>query len=108
AAGWYPGEAGPAARHDPTRELGVLGRVVAVDAATEHRDGRAGRVERAAVRLTVDAARETAHDDEPGGGEVAAERPRDARAVCRARACADDRDRRPREQLARPGAPQAA
>ena len=54
---------------------------------------RAAGLERAAVRLAVDAARHAADDDEPGGGELAAERARDVGAVRRARAGADDRDR---------------
>ena len=56
-------------------------RVVAVDPAAEHGDGRAAGLERAAVGLAVDAARKAADDDEPGRGELAAEHPRDLRAV---------------------------
>ena len=77
----------------------VRGRIVAVDAAAEHGDRRAARLERAAVRLAVDTAREAADDDEPGRRELAPEHPRHLCAVGRAGARADDRDRRPREQL---------
>ena len=59
---------------DASRELGVRGRVVAVDAAAEHGDGRAARLERAAMRLGVDPAREAADDDEPRTRELAGER----------------------------------
>ena len=90
---------------DPPRELGVRGRIVAVDPAAEHGDGRASGLERAAVRLAVDPAREAADDDEAGGRELAAEAARDLRAVRRARARADDRDGRPREQRRRPPPP---
>ena len=54
------------------RQLRVRGRVVAVDAAAEHCDGDAARLERAAVGLAVDAAREAADDDEPGCRELTA------------------------------------
>src|SRR5204863_6963047 len=60
---------------DASREIGVRGGVVAVDAATEDRDGGAFGVERAAVRLAVDATRETADDDEACGRELAREAP---------------------------------
>ena len=73
-------------------------RIVAVDAAAEHGDRDAARLERALVRLAVDAAREAAHDDEPRRRELPTERSRDLRAVAAARAGSDDRDRRPREQ----------
>ena len=52
-------------RGDPARELRVRGRIVAVDAAAEHGDRRRAGLERAAVRLGVDAAREARDDDEP-------------------------------------------
>ena len=77
-------------------------RVVAVDAAAEHGDRRAAGLERAAVRLAVDPAREAAHDDEPRAGELAPEHARDLRAVRRACARTDDRDRRPGELGRRP------
>ena len=54
------------------------------------------------MRLAVDASREPADDHEPGSGELAPERPRNGGAVGRARACPDDRDRRPVEQPASP------
>ena len=50
---------------DPGGELGVCGRVVAVDATTEHGHRWAVGLERATVGLAVDAAREAADDDEP-------------------------------------------
>jgi hypothetical protein len=78
--------------------------VVAVDAAAEHGDRVAVPGERAAVRLAVDAARQTADDDETRCGKLAAELPRHLRAVRRARACADDGDGRPLEQLRIAGA----
>ena len=39
---------------DAARELGVRGRIVAVDAAAEDGDGRPARLERPAMRLGVD------------------------------------------------------
>ena len=72
-AGRVLGDDEPASRDAP-RELGVRGRIVAVDAAAEHGDRRAARVERAAVRLGVDAAREAADDDEPGRARARAPR----------------------------------
>ena len=87
-----------AALRDPGGELGVRGGVVAVDAAAEDGDGQPSGVERAPVRVAVDAAREAADDDEPGGGELAAEHPRDVGAVGGAAAGADDR--RPRDDRA--------
>src|SRR5919201_144006 len=87
---------------DRPRELSVHGRVVAVDAAPEDGYGVPVALERAAVRLAVDAAREAADHYDAGGGEVAAEHARDLPAVRRARPRADDRDRRAGEEL--PGA----
>ena len=61
---------------DARGQLGVRGRVVAVDAAAEHGDRAAARLERAAVRLAVDSTREAADDDEtrppPAPGRAAA------------------------------------
>lgn len=74
-------------------------RVVAVDAAAEHGDGRAARVQRAAVRLAVDAARQAADDDEACRSQLAGKRTRDLATVRRAAAGADDRNGRPRQQL---------
>ena len=88
-----------AGRRDPARELGVRRRVVAVDPAAEHGDGDAVRLERAAMGLGVDAAREAADDDETRRGEVATEAPRDCGAVPGARTGADDGDGSAREQL---------
>ena len=51
------------------------------------------------MRLGVDAAREAAHDDEPGSRELPAEAARDRGAVARARARAHDRDGRLGEEL---------
>ena len=85
-------------RDDPAREVGVRGRVVAVDAAAEHGDGRAAGFECAAVRFGVDPARHAGDDDETRARELAAERARDRRAVAGAGAGADDRDRRTGEQ----------
>ena len=90
---------------DPPCELGVGRRVVAIDAAAQHGDRRAAGVERAAMRLAVDSARETADHHEPGGSELAAEHPGDLRAVRRAGARADDRDRGPCEHVRVAGAP---
>ena len=80
----------------------MRGRVVAVDPTAEHGDGDTTGLERAAMRLAVDAAREAADDDEPGRGELAAEAARDLRAVRRARAGADDCNGRLREHVHRP------
>src|SRR5205814_1813831 len=56
-------------------------RVVTVDAAAEHGDRRARRIERAAMCAAVDPAREARDDDDTGGGELARELARDVRAV---------------------------
>ena len=77
----------------------MRGRVVPVDAAAEHGDREAARLEGAAMRVAVDASREPADDDEPRGRQLAAEHPCDVRAVGGARAGADDRNRRAVEQL---------
>ncbi len=74
-------------------------RVVTVDPAAEHGDGGAARFERAAVRLAVDPARETADHREPGRRKLAPEHPGDLRTVTRAGASADDRDGGLREKL---------
>jgi hypothetical protein len=73
--------------------------IVAVDSTAEDCHRRARGLERAAVRLRVDAAREPADDDEPHRREVATEATRDLTAVRGAGACADDRDRRSVEQV---------
>ena len=75
------------------------GRIVAIDSAAEHGDRRAARLERAAVRLGVDAARHARDDDETGARELPPERARDRRAVAGAGAGADDRDRGAAEEL---------
>ena len=79
-------------------------RVVAVDPATEHGDGRPACVERSPVRLAVDPAGQAADDHEPGGGQLAAEHPRDLGAVRRARASTDQPDRRASENFELRGA----
>jgi hypothetical protein len=79
----------------------MAARVVAVDAAAEDGDSRTGRRERSSVRLAVDAARETAHDHDAGGGELPPEHPGDLGAVVRAAPRSDDRDARLREQARR-------
>ena len=75
--------------------------IVAVDTAAEHGDRCAAGLERATMRLAVDAARETADHDEPGRRKLAAEHPRDLGPVPRAGTRADDRDRGLRQQLHR-------
>ena len=66
----------PALRDAPC-ELGVGRRVHPVDSAAENGDRQPAGLERAAMGLAVDTAREAADDDETGGGQLAAERPRD-------------------------------
>ena len=73
-----------AALADPSSELGVGGRVVAVDPTSEHRDRHAG-LERAAMRLAVDSSSHSADHDEPCRGELSRERARHGTSVCRAR-----------------------
>src|SRR5581483_3272433 len=80
-------------------------RIVAVDAATEHRDC-GSRIEGAAVGCGVDSARETGDDNRAGGGQLAPEGERDGGAVGRARTRTDDRDTRAIEELERRGAAQ--
>ena len=76
-------------------------RVVAIDAAAEHGDGRAARLQRAAVRFAVRPARETADHQEPRRRKLATKHPRDLGAVPRAGARADDRDGGLRQELGR-------
>ncbi len=57
------------------------GRVVAIDPTTKDGDRRASCLERPAVRFAVDSARHAADDDEPGGGELAPQRPCDRPSV---------------------------
>ena len=73
-------------------------RVVAIDAAAQDGDGCAPALERAAMRLAVDAAGEAAHDKEPGRSELAPEHPRDRAAVCRACPRPDHGDGRARKE----------
>ena len=54
----------------------MAGWVVAVDATAENGDSVAVRLERAPMRLPVDAARQTADHDEAGGCKFPAEHPR--------------------------------
>ena len=81
---------------DAPRQVGVRGRVVAVDAAAEDRDRRATGVERAAMRLAVDAAREPADDDEACGRRA------------RARGCARPTRRSPSTRARRRSRPRGA
>ena len=106
-AGSTPGRVlghGQAGGANPGGELAMRGRIVAVDPTPEHGDGGAAGLERAAVRLAVDAACEAAHDYEPRTPELASEHARDLGAVRRARARADDGDRRAPENI-RTGGP---
>ena len=80
--------------------------VVAVDAAAEDGDSRRARLERSAMRFGVDAARQPAHDDEPGRGELPPEAARDRGPVARGRPGSHDRDGRPREDLGLGAAPE--
>ena len=96
--GAYSETSKPDAR-DATRELGVSSGVVAVDAAAEHGDGDAVRLERAAVCLGVDAPCQSRDDDEACARELSPERARDRSAVARAGSCADDRNSGAGEQL---------
>ena len=73
-------------------------RVVPVDAATEHGDRASTAVQRSAVCLAVDSARQTAHDDEPGSRELARERAGHRATVRGAGTRADDRHGRELEQ----------
>ena len=83
---------------DPSRQLRMCGRVVAIDAAAEDGDRRPARLERAAMRLGVDAAREAGDDEEARARKLAAEHARDGGAVARAGTRADDRDSRARRE----------
>ena len=89
-----------AGRGDARRERRVAARVVAVDAAAEHRDRAAAAVERARMAGRVDAEREAADHAHARLGQLARERAREALARRRRRAGADHRDgraaRRPR------------
>ncbi len=77
--------------------------VVAVDPAAENGDGDSSGVERAAMRLTVDAASHPADDDQAGRRELPPERARHRAAVGRARTRPDDGDRRTGQELVRTG-----
>ena len=90
---------------DPPRELGVRGRVVAVDPAAEDGDGSSAGLERAAMRLAVDPARHPAHDDETGGRELARERARDGAPVRRSTRARRRWRRRARRGARRPPHP---
>ncbi len=78
---------------DAPRELGVRGRVVAVDRRSRARRPSRRRPRARRGGLAVDPARQPADDDETGGRELASERARDRAAVRRAGPSADDRDR---------------
>ena len=82
---------------DRLRKGGVRRRVVAVDAAAEHRDRMAARLECATVRFAVDPPRETAHDHDACRCELSPEHARNLSAIGRARAGTDNRHRRLRE-----------
>src|SRR6185295_1782347 len=84
---------------DPSRKFRVRGRIVAVDATTEHGDRDSAGIEGSAVRLAVDALRETADDYQSGRGELSPEHARDLCAVRRAGARTHDRYRRSPEHL---------
>src|SRR5208283_4740820 len=73
-------------------QLAMLGGINDVDAASQHRDGLAVRVEGTLMRLAVDSAREAAHDAEALGGELEAEPIRHPPPDIAGRASADDRD----------------
>ena len=70
----------------------MLGRVDDVEAAADHADGTAARLEHAAVGGAVDAEREAGHHRDAGVGELAAELAREPGAGAGAPAGADDRD----------------
>jgi hypothetical protein len=100
----FPGWEPPGCRLDPRRILGedcsrrddspgqlcVAAGIVPVDPASEHGHRLPAAVQGTSVSLAVDASREPAHDDEPGGRQLAGERARHLRAVRGARARADD------------------
>ena len=90
--GSYSETSEAAGRDDRPRELGVRRRVVAVDAAAEHRDRPSVDGQRPAMRLAVDPAREAADDDRIGLRDAARERARDGASVARAGSRADDGD----------------
>ncbi len=90
----------PALR-DPACEIAMSGRVVAIDPAAEHADRHSSGVECSSVGLTVDPACEAAHHHEACAGQLAREGSCHRPAVGRTRPRADDRDRRPAEQLSR-------
>ena len=101
-AGSTPGaysETAEPGRANARAQLGVRGRVVAVDPAAEDGDRRAAGLESSPVRFSVDASREPADDDDARRGELPAEHPRHLRAVRRARPRADDGDGRPPQRL---------
>jgi hypothetical protein len=75
---------------DPPRQLCIGSWVVPVDPAAEDGNGDPVGLERSSMRFPIDAARESADDDEAGSGELAAEHACDMSAVWRARTGADD------------------
>ncbi len=94
-AGSTPGSYSETTRppfRDPSRELSVRRRVVAVDPAAEDRDGDTPGVERSPVCLGVDPACQPAHDHDAGAHELAGERSRDGAPVRGAGTSPDDRD----------------
>ena len=80
----------------------MRGRIVAVDAASEHGDRHAAGIQRPTMGLAVDASGHATHDDETGRSEVARKGACDRAAVRRARTRADESDRRPVEERQRP------
>ena len=67
--------------------------VIAVDAAPEDGDRASAAGQSAAVRLAVHASGQTAHDDNPGGGQLQCELTSHLGAVGRAAARSDDGNR---------------
>ncbi len=90
-----------ARRGDARGERGVAPRVVAVDAAAEHRDRAPTAVERAGVSRRVDAERKTADHAHSGVGQLAGEGARETLARRRRRSCADHGDGRRSARRAR-------
>ena len=90
---------GAALRQDVEQQILVLGRIDAVVAAGQHRDGAAG--EAGAMRGLVDAARQTRDDDEAGGAEIARELAGEFQPGAGGVARADDRDHRPHQAASR-------
>lgn len=89
-------------RHDLLGERAMLGRIDPIDAAGQHADRDALRLERPTMGLGIDPPREPRNDHEPGTGEIPRQAAREGSRLTGGRAGADDRDGLPAQNLGTP------